>query len=860
MNEKRTAAVVGAGLVGIATAIALKQSGFEVEIFERRPAVTPDGFGIAITTNGMLALRELGIAESVIEVGARIDRAEIRDPQNRTISDLPLKRIALGLGDYSYGFSRRALHGRLLELLGDIPIHTGASLTTVGQRGKQAVVAFGNSHAGAYDLVVGADGVHSTMRRLLHGAFDVDNSNYVAWVAVANHLSPRVPKGYGAQWWGRGLRYSVQYLGPNQTYWWGTETIPNTPEGERRKRAPLSAPGIDKERFRSLFAGWAPELRSLIDEYLEHTPAEAVMEINPRCHRPIERWSRGAATLAGDAAHAMFPSLATGASIGFEDAAVLMHCLRHERDVHAALAQYDALRVERTNGVLTMAKKVCWLETSPNRAVVKLRDAYFRNMPDGAMSEQIARFSDFRVPAEVLPAPRRALGANERWHWYSSQLSPLNMACALRIEAPRALRPADFERALADLQAKYEILTLTVRPSEPAGLVYRTVANPIRLTRLAANEATSAVELLNRCASETFAPDEPLAKLFWCADDRGEGADAGLLCLACSHLIADGASVTRLMQELLARLGGEPVGEAREELAPSVEQLLSPLLDEPKAARKALLAQTRGIVGTLLSPGLRLPDEQRAAFEDVASHFLRIELDDASSARLEALASAKGLSLGDLATAALVRALASELGAGASTNVVRVGRSYTFRELFPTEYRHRVQSSVAQAASALEVDAALSLTDLAASAKSAYGRVWHAGEVLDAARVLHARGPDSLRDARKLAAIVRKSGPMHVSVTDLSDDPLHAPPAFRLSELCTANTLSCSGSLVLTVQRAGARLSLVLGHAQPLVSAARAGRIAVLLQAELERALAESALAESASRPRRSYDGVVAEA
>jgi 2-polyprenyl-6-methoxyphenol hydroxylase-like FAD-dependent oxidoreductase len=860
MKQKKTAAVVGAGLVGIATAIALKKSGFDVEIFERRTAVTPDGFGIAITTNGMLALRELGIAESLIEVGARIDRAEIRDPQNRTISDLPMKRIALGLGDYSYGFSRRVLHGRLLELLGDVPIHAGAELTRVAERGKQAVAAFHNGHEAAYDLVVGADGVHSTMRRLLHGEFGVDNSNYVAWVAVANHLSPRVPKNYGAQWWGRGLRYSVQYLGPNQTYWWGTQTIPNTTAGHRRRNEPISARGIDREHFRGLFVGWAPELRSLIDEYLEHTPADEVMEINPRCHRPIERWSRGAATLAGDAAHAMFPSLATGASIGFEDAAVLMHCLRRQEDVHEALASYDTLRVDRTNRVLSMAKKVCWLETSPNLAVVKVRDFYFRNMPDSAMTEQIAQFSDFRLPREIAPAPVRALGANERWHWYSSQLNPLNMSCALRVEAPRALRLSDFEDALAALQAKYEILSTTVRPSEPVGLEYRSVSRPVRAQQLEAGEAATALELLNRCANETFAPDEPLMKLFWVADDHGAGARSGLLCLVCSHLIADGASLVRLTQELLARLAGEVVSDEREAIAPSLEQSLSSELVERKALRRALVTQTLAIASTLLKPGLRLQDEQRANFEDVASRFLRIELDDATSSRLDAVAAAQGLAVGDLATAALVRALGAELGGGSSENGVRVGRSYTFRELVPTQYRDSVQSSVAQAASLLNADMRLSLLELAAAARSAYERVWRAGEVLDAARVLSARGPDTLRDARKLAAIVRKSGPMHVSVTDLSANALHAPTQWTIAELSIANTLSCSGSLLLTLQRSGARLSLNLAYATPLVSASRAGRLALLVQAELEGAVAESVLRDGAERSRRAYEQVVADA
>jgi 2-polyprenyl-6-methoxyphenol hydroxylase-like FAD-dependent oxidoreductase len=849
MSDQKRAAVIGAGLVGVATAIGLRRSGFEVEVFERRRAVVPDGYGIAITTNGMLALRELQIAEQISAVGARIEQAEIRDPRNRLISDVPLKRIALAQGDYSYGFTRRNLHQRLLELLGDTPIRTGAALAGISERGSGVVARFEDGREAEFDLLVGSDGVHSTTRRCLHGDAPLENSGYVAWLAIADHVSRKVPAGYGAQWWGRGLRYSVQYAGPQQTYWWGTQTIPNNLAGRRRKQGPVSAPGIDKGHFRQLFQGWVPELRDLIDEYLDCTPAESVIEINPRCHRPIARWSRGHVTLSGDAAHAMFPSLGTGASIGFEDAAVLMHCVRVERDVPAALALYDRLRVDRTNRTLKLAKQLCWLETSANRAVVKLRDAYFRVLPRSFMANQFLNFTDFQLPPEIAAPAVRKLGPNERWHWFSGQLNPLNTVCAFRLRSQRALTAGDFQAALARLQQAHEILNLTVKPSASEGLEFRRVARTIAYEQLPVGDVAAALELLNRRANTSFAPDAPLAKLIWAP--LSEHGGHGVLCLVCSHLVADGTAIIRLTQELLRLLSGPGAAAARcEPLPAALEALLGEREFAAKLRRRAVVKQTGRTTSSLLRPGLRLPEEQPAEFEELESRFVQVALDEGRSAQLDGLCKQHELTIADIAGAALARALGVELGRGQERVVVRIGRSFSFREALAPEFRDALQSSVAQAACALESDHSQPLLELARRARSSYERLWREGDVIDGLRVLSDTGPTNLAAARRFAGLVRKSGPMHISVTDLSALPVQSAPGFTIADACVATTLSISGNLVLLIQRAQGCIGFNIGYAHPLVSDARAARISAAFQAELRQALGAALPAHEPERPR----------
>jgi len=850
MSKTRKAAVVGAGLVGVATAIALRRAGFDVEIFERRPAVVPDGFGIAITTNGMLALRELGIADQVSAAGARIDHAEIRDGQNRLLSRIPLRRVALAQGDYSFAFTRPNLHRRLLELLGDVPIHTGANLKSFSERGRGVVAHFEDGRSTEVDLMVGSDGVHSTVRSALHGETRFQNSDYVAWLAISNHMSPKLPQGYGGQWWGRGVRYSLQYAGPQLTYWWGTQTIPNTPAGRQRKLAPVSNYGFDQERFRTLFREWTPELRELIDEYLLHTPAESVIEINPRSHTPSASWSRGHVTLSGDAAHAMFPSLGTGASIGFEDAAVLMHCVMRERDVPTALALYDRMRVDRTNRLLKLAKQLCWLETNPNRAVVALRDAYFRRLPVSVMVNQFLNFTDFQLPREIAAPAVRALGPNERWHWYSSQLSPLNTVCAFRLRRRRALGVGELESALATLQRSHEILSLTVKPSEGKGLEYRRVALPIPHEQVQLAAAETPLVMLNRSANTTFAPDAPLAKLFWAPAPVAADGSEYLLCLVCSHLIADGAALVRLGNLLLQRLADLAAdGGAFEALPAALETQLSARFDR-RAIRRAVWKQTLRTPGNLLRPGVRLPVEAASHFEDLETRYVQVALDAAQTEELDALCAQRGLGCGDLAVAALARAVCNALGSAAQPARLRIGRSFSFRDAFAPEARDALQSSVAQAAATLEHDSRVSLVDLAEHAKQQYQRLWQDGEVLDGLRVLWDTCPQTLSSARVFAALLQQSGPMHISVTDLSGLPLVAAGDEQtVSEFCLATTLSASGNLVLVIGRSAGRLAFSLGYAHPLVSPERAAQIAVLFERELHGALASAQVRKARVEP-----------
>lgn len=357
------AVVVGAGLGGLATAVALYGSGWSVEVLEQAPHVSVIGAGIAIAPNALRALDVLGVGDDVRARAAVQGAGGYRTPHGRWLLRTDLAAVAERLGDTFVVLRRRDLVDLLLARLPEDAVRFGAVVTDVdpGDVDRRAVVVTQDEESVEADLVVGADGVSSRLRAALFpGHPGLRYAGYTAWRLLPEDV-PQDVAGTPFETWGRGLRFSALPMDGGAVYCWATATAPP------RERA-------DDERadLLSRFGGWHHPVPDLI----RATPAESVLRHDVvELARPLRRLGRGRAVLVGDAAHAMTPDLGQGGCTALEDAVVLAHALTADADVTAAIRSYGAARLPRTTAIARRSRQLSRIGQARNPLVVAARTA-----------------------------------------------------------------------------------------------------------------------------------------------------------------------------------------------------------------------------------------------------------------------------------------------------------------------------------------------------------------------------------------------------------------------------------------------------------------------------------------------------
>lgn len=323
--------IVGAGIAGLAAARALRGWGAAVEIIENAAAPMSEGTGIYLPGNAVRALSGLGLGSQVAGLAAGIERQRFADHRGRLLFDIEMADVWNGVGQ-CLALHRAELHQVLLAGVGDVPIRWGHSLQAVTVDDEGVTVEFSDGVIGRYDLVLGADGLHSTVRRL-----------------VFDHPAPR-PVGQYAR------RFVVAVALPQAAPTWSVLLGENSsfltiPIGNGRTYCycdgPLTSP---PPPLRELLAGYAEPVPTLLDALDEagrgNGHAGAIEEVVP------DSWSHGAVLLIGDAAHATSPNMAQGAAMALEDAIVLSECLTAADSIPTAFAVYERRRRPRTDWVL----------------------------------------------------------------------------------------------------------------------------------------------------------------------------------------------------------------------------------------------------------------------------------------------------------------------------------------------------------------------------------------------------------------------------------------------------------------------------------------------------------------------------
>ncbi|HUG85286.1 MAG TPA: FAD-dependent oxidoreductase [Euzebya sp.] len=338
MATVERALVIGAGICGLTTAIALQRQGIDTHVFERADQVRAAGGGIHLWHNAMSTYVELGIGEEVAAVGTVMREAQFRTHRDRQLARWPLHELDPVHDTVTVGVARRDL----LEVLSShVPadrIHTGAEVTDVAEDDDGATATFADGTTQRGDVVVGADGIRSAVREAIKGPVPIRYAGYAVWQGTLESFpTDRATPGEFRLYYGPGRRFAWYHIGGGRLYWFALADHPEEDDGDA---------GDARDQLTQRFAGWpdpVPDLPGL-------TPAEAVQRFGMRDRPPDPDWSTCRVTLAGDAAHAMTFNVGQGACMGVEDALVLARSLEREPDIPDALQRYQRLRAPRTSG------------------------------------------------------------------------------------------------------------------------------------------------------------------------------------------------------------------------------------------------------------------------------------------------------------------------------------------------------------------------------------------------------------------------------------------------------------------------------------------------------------------------------
>lgn len=370
----RLALIVGAGIGGLAAAVALRTAGWNVRVFERAETPRELGFALLLAPNAMAALRALGIADAVAQGGVVATHAEVRRPDGTVLKRIELAPVQAKLGEPTVCALRPVVHGALLAALPENALELGVEARGVelGDGFVRLLLADGSVRTG--DILVGADGVRSAIRAALHPE---DPPPWPSGLAAFRGVARGVPAiagaladVTGAQYLGMGIEAGLARAAADTVYWYVSMRAP----GANRRAA------LDRalEDFHASF-----------NEIVEATDPSDLRYDDLLVRAPLRAWGRGRATLLGDAAHPMLPHAGQGAAQALEDAVVLGRALALAPNVEGALRHYEAERRARTRKVVALARRNARVASIELPWVCSLRDAAVRVLPASLMAKSM---------------------------------------------------------------------------------------------------------------------------------------------------------------------------------------------------------------------------------------------------------------------------------------------------------------------------------------------------------------------------------------------------------------------------------------------------------------------------------------
>ncbi len=371
--------VIGGGIGGAATALALDRAGFEPVVYERTQTLREVGAGVALWANATHIMKQLDLLDAAIQVGYLTTNYQFLSQKGRELVNIAVDGFELPV----VAIHRAELHQLLWRNVPSEKFYLGETFEHFERQGDRLNAYFRSGLQVEGDALIGADGLRSRVRSALLGDVPPTYRNFKTWRGLTNHVPDAYRQGYIHEFLGGGKGFGYMMLGKGKMYWYAAVTAPES--------QPDATIGRQKE-LEQIFQDWFPA----IPELIMATDETHILTTDLYDRPPAKPWSQGNVTILGDAAHPMLPTMGQGACTALEDAYVITKCLKENPDPIAAFQHYEALRFPRTKAIVEQSLQSGKMGKLKNPLAVGLRNTFMKVM-SSAMSNSFHALHAYRA-------------------------------------------------------------------------------------------------------------------------------------------------------------------------------------------------------------------------------------------------------------------------------------------------------------------------------------------------------------------------------------------------------------------------------------------------------------------------------
>lgn len=374
MSHSKRIAIIGGGIAGLTFARCLDDTTYECHIFEKKSSFGEIGAAISVFPNALCVMDAIGLLNPILENSGRIDRVYLKTHKGKILSSSKPNY------DYPTICTHRAtLHKILMDGVNAI-LHTDHEVSSFTHHDDGHVrLDFKNGVSDTFDVVIGADGIHSAARQYVIGDGDPIFRGYNIWRGV---VKTDFDTGYGSETYGFGQRVGIVPIRDGVYGWWATCNEDFMQD---------DAPEQTKDKLLRLFGDWHDPIPELIQN------TQNIIK-NSLCDRlPTHGWSRGNVVLIGDAAHPTTPNLGQGGCMAMEGAYLLAKSISKYGLTKAAFDRYEELHFSRAASVVRDSLQLGKIGQISSPIMARLRNLAFKSAPSSMAMNMIDKYFSYKV-------------------------------------------------------------------------------------------------------------------------------------------------------------------------------------------------------------------------------------------------------------------------------------------------------------------------------------------------------------------------------------------------------------------------------------------------------------------------------